>query len=176
MEETDLVASLEQLAPLLEENAARAERERKPVDSVMSAIEATGAYLYFVPRRFGGYEFSVEGFIRIGMSLGEACLSTAWVTTFCMEHNWLLSLFDRQAQEDIFGSQPYIIAPGMLAPSGVATPEDGGFRLTGRWEWGTGIMYADWVLVGARTAGCDPEQPDLCMYAVPKSEVAVLDT
>lgn len=176
MEEAELIASLEKLAPLLEENAVRAERERKPVDSVMSAIEATGAYLYFVPRRFGGYEFSVEGFIRIGMSLGEACLSTAWVTTFCMEHNWLLSLFGRQAQEDIFGSQPYIIAPGMLAPSGVATPEDGGFRLTGRWEWGTGVMHADWVLVGARTAGCDPELPDLCMYALPRGEVTVLDT
>ena len=176
MKEAELIARLEDLAPLLEENAPRAERERKPVDSVMSAIEATGAYRYFVPKRFGGYEFSVEGFMRIGMSLGEACMSTAWVVTFCMEHNWLLSLFDRQAQEDIFGSQPYIIGPGMLAPMGEATPEDGGFRLTGRWEWGTGVMHADWVLVGARTAGCDAQQPDLYMYAVPRSEVTVLET
>ena len=176
MKEAELIARLENLAPLLEENAARAERERKPVDEVMSAIENTGAYLYFVPKRFGGYEFSVEGFVRIGMSLGEACMSTAWVVTFCMEHNWLLSLFDRPAQEEIFGSQPYIIAPGMLAPSGVATPEDGGFRLTGRWEWGTGVMHADWVLVGAITEGCNPQQPDLYMYALPREDVSVVDT
>lgn len=176
MEEAELIESLENLAPLLEENAARAERERKPVDAVMSAIEATGAYRYFVPKRFGGYEFSVAGFVRIGMSLGEACMSTAWVTTFCMEHNWLFALFDRQAQEELFGVQPYFIGPGMLAPSGVATPEDGGFRLTGRWEWGTGVMHADWVLVGARTVGCDPRQPDLHMYAVPRGEVTVADT
>ena len=176
MKEAELIARLENLAPLLEENAPRAERERKPVDEVMSAIEDTGAYLYFVPRRFGGYEFSVEGFVRIGMSLGEACMSTAWVVTFCMEHNWLLSLFDRPAQEEIFGSQPYIIAPGMLAPSGVATPEDGGFSLKGRWEWGTGVMHADWVLVGARTEGCDPQQPDLYMYALPRKDVSVVET
>lgn len=176
MQEADLIVRLEELAPLLEENAARAEQERKPVDEVMSAIEATGAYLYFVPKRFGGYEFSVEGFVRIGMSLGEACMSTAWVVTFCMEHNWLLSLFGQEAQEDIFGRQPYIIAPGMLAPAGIATPEDGGFRLTGRWEWGTGVMHADWILAGARTRGCDPQQPDLHMYALPREQVTVADT
>ena len=176
MQESELIERIERLVPLVEENALRAERERKPVDEVMSAIEATDLYRYFVPQRFGGFEFSVEGFLRIGTSLGEACLSTAWVTTFCMEHNWLLALFGREAQEDLFGRQPYIIAPGMLAPAGVAVPEDGGFRLSGRWEWGTGVMHADWVLVGARTEGCDPQQPDLHMYAVPRSEVSVLET
>ncbi len=93
-----------------------------------------------------------------------------------MEHNWILAQFNREAQEEIFGGQPYIIAPGMLAPTGMAAPEDGGFRLSGRWEWSTGIMHADWVLVGAITAGGDRERPDVGMYVVPRSEVTVLDT
>ena len=37
-------------------------------------------------------------------------------------------------------------------------------------------MHADWVLVGAITAGGDPERPDVGMYVVPRSEVTVLDT
>ena len=68
-------------------------------------------------------------------------MSTAWVTTFCMEHNWLLGLYNQEAQDDIFGSQPYIIAPGALAPNGTATPVEGGYQVTGRWEWGTGVMH-----------------------------------
>ena len=99
--ETQLVDRIKSLAPMFGDHAAAAEQQRKPVDAVMDAVEATGAYRYFVPKRFGGYEFSLAGFMEIGMTLGGECLSTAWVTTFCMEHNWLLSLFGQPAQDDI---------------------------------------------------------------------------
>ena len=174
--EQALIAALVELAPLLEENAAQAEKQRKPVDEVMAAIENTGAYKYFVPKRFGGYEYSLLGFMEIGMALGAACVSTAWVTTFCMEHNWLLSLFGRQAQEDIFGQQPYIIAPGALAPNGKAVPVDGGYRVTGRWQWGTGVMHADWAMVGAMAPEPDGDGMMLGMFALPINEVEVIDT
>ncbi|MEZ5557838.1 MAG: acyl-CoA dehydrogenase family protein [Pseudomonadales bacterium] len=174
--EQELLARIEGLVPLLEANAALAESQRKPVDSVMAAIEDTGVYRFFVPKRFGGYEFGMETFMRIGMALGEGCVSTGWVTTFCVEHNWLLALYNRQAQEEIFGSQPYIIAPGTLSPKGVATPVDGGYRVTGRWEWGTGVMHADWALLGAITPQPGSDKPDLCMYAVPMDQVEVIDT
>jgi len=103
-------------------------------------------------------------------------LSTAWVTTFCMEHNWLLGLYNQQAQDEIFGRHPYIIAPGALTPKGAGTPVAGGYRLSGRWEWGTGVMHADWVMVGGLTPTDDPARPDLCMYLLPREEVKVLDT
>ena len=108
--ERALINALKSLTPLLSEHAAEAEQQRKPVDSVMSAIEATGAYRWFVPRKYGGYEYSLSGFMEVGIALGSACTSHAWVTTFCMEHNWLLSLFAQEAQDDLFGSRPYIIA------------------------------------------------------------------
>lgn len=176
MQEETLLARIEELVPMLEAHAAEAERDRKPVDSVMQAIEETGIYRYFVPRRFGGYEFGMETFMKIGLALGEGCVSTAWVTTFCVEHNWLLALYNREAQEDIFGRQPYIIAPGTLAPKGKATPVEGGYRVTGRWEWGTGIMHADWALLGALTPIAGSERMDLCMFAVPIDDVEIIDT
>ncbi|MYH15264.1 MAG: hypothetical protein F4149_08820 [Gammaproteobacteria bacterium] len=176
MQERELVERIRELVPLVADHAAQAERERKPVDAVMKAIEDTGAYKFFVPKRYGGFEFSLKSFMEIGMLLGEGCLSTGWVVTFCMEHNWLLGLFNEQAQDEIFGRQPYIIAPGALAPKGTATPVDGGYRISGRWEWGTGVMHADWVMVGAVTVGGDPDSPELCMYLIPRDQVNVLDT
>ena len=176
MQEQELVERIRELVPMVEAHAAQAERERKPVDAVMQAIEDTGAYKFFVPKRYGGFEFSLKSFMEIGMLLGEGCLSTGWVVTFCMEHNWLLGLFNEQAQDEIFGRQPYIIAPGALAPKGTATPVDGGYRISGRWEWGTGVMHADWVMVGAVTANGDSDSPELCMYLIPRDQVNVLDT
>jgi len=172
--EQQLIESIQSLVPMIEENAAEAERGRKPVDSVMQAIEKTQAYRYFVPKKYDGFEFSLEGFMQIGMILGAADISTAWVVTFCMEHNWLIGLYNQEAQDHIFSKHPYIIAPGALAPRGVATPVEGGFRLTGQWQWGTGVMHANWVMVGALTEGADP--PELCMYALPIEQAEIIDT
>jgi len=174
MNERQLIDNLKSLAPMLEEHAAEAERLRKPVDSVMKAVEDTQAYRYFVPKKYGGFEFSLEGFMDIGITLGGADVSTAWVITFCMEHNWLIGLYNQEAQDYIFGKQPYIIAPGALAPRGKATPVEGGYRVTGRWEWGTGVMHADWVMVGALTDHEGP--PELCMYALPIADAKIIDT
>jgi len=174
MQESALIDQLKALTPMMEEHAGEAEQQRKPVDLVMKAIEDTGAYKYFVPKKYGGYEFSLEGFMDIGMALGKADLSTAWVVTFCMEHNWLIGLYNQEAQDHIFGNNEYIIAPGALAPRGKATPVEGGYRLSGHWEWGTGVMHSDWVLVGALTDHDGP--PELCMYALPIKDAKIVDT
>lgn len=176
LSENELIEAIKKLTPLVETHALKAEQQRKPVDCVMQAIKETGVYRYFVPQKFGGYEYSTRGFMEIGMALGEACVSTAWVTTFCMEHNWLFGLFGQEAQEDIFGNQPYIIAPGALAPSGKATQVDGGYQVTGRWQWATGIMHADWAMVSALTPEENGDDMFAGMYILPVSEVKILDT
>jgi alkylation response protein AidB-like acyl-CoA dehydrogenase len=176
LDEQGLIDALKALKPMLRDSAALAEQQRKPVDEVMQAIEETGAYRWFVPKKYGGYEYSLTGFMEVGMALGEGCTSHAWVTTFCMEHNWLLALYDAPAQDDLFGKYPYIIAPGALAPNGRATPVEGGYRISGRWQWGTGVMHANWVMVGALTPVPGREAPMLGMFVLPVDEAQIVDT
>lgn len=62
----------------------------------------------------------------------------------------------------------------MIAPTGQATPEAGGYRLSGRWSWGTGVMHASWAIVGCLTdAELGPES--MRFMALPMSEVRVDD-
>ena len=70
MNERDLIERIGQLVPMVEAHARQAEQQRKPVDAVMEAIEATEVYRFFVPKRFGGFEFGLEAFMEIGMMLG----------------------------------------------------------------------------------------------------------
>ena len=174
--ERSLIDALKALVPMLGEHAGLAEKQRKPVDEVMQAIEATGAYRWFVPKQYGGYEYSLAGFIEVGVALGQGCTSHAWVTTFCMEHNWLLSLYEQAAQDDLFGKHPYIIAPGSLAPNGRGEPVEDGYRISGRWQWGTGVMHANYVMVGALAPAPDREGPMLGMFVLPIEEVEIIDT
>lgn len=163
------------LQPLLAANAREAERLRRPVDDVWAAIRRTGVFYHFVPKRYGGLEFDVDSFIDIMLPLGEGCSSTGWVTSFCVEHNWMLSQFPEAAQDEIFGGGfPYVIAPGVTMPPGVATPVAGGYKLTGRWKWGTGVMHADWILATGNVPGESP--PRALFFAFPADQADVLDT
>ena len=167
-----LVAALRELTPSIAASAAETERQRKPLDANIGAIAATGAFRFFVPRHFGGFEYPLDTFVDVGLVLGEACASTAWVTTFCMEHNWMLAQFPRQAQEEIFGAKPYVIAPGAISPNGRAKVRGDGYELSGRWQWGTGVMHADWALL----SGTVEDTGELRLFALPIDQVEIIDT
>ncbi len=170
-----LLERIHLITPLISDNAALAESQRKPVDEVIEALKKTGVFRAFVPRVYGGYEIDTDTFIDVGIAVSEACASTGWVTTFYMEHNWLLAQFGQEVQEEIFGNQPYILAPASINPIGEAEAVDGGFRVSGRWQWGTGIMHADWVILNG-IVGKDSSMPYPLLFIVPASEVQVEDT
>ena len=171
----ELVRRTRALKPLVAANAAECEKLRRPVDEVWNAIRKTGCFYHFVPKRYGGLEFDVDTFIDAMLPIAEGCASTGWVTAFCVEHNWMASHFPEQFQDETFGGRfPYIIAPGATMPPGVAEPVAGGYRLSGRWKWGTGVMHADWVLVTGMIPGEKP--PRQLFLAMPVEEVRVIDT
>ena len=163
------------IVPLVASRARDAERERKPDDDVIDALKASGVFRSFVPKQFGGYEIGLDLFVDIGVAVAEACPSTGWITTFYMEHNWLLGFFCDDLQADIFGKQPYILAPGSVNPlAGQAVPKNGGYELSGHWKFATGIVHADWVLLSAMVPAEDKPMQRMCL--VRPSEVEVRDT
>src|ERR1700756_5367186 len=87
-------------------------------------------------------------------------------------HNWMLALFCERAQDEVF-ADGRVLCPAPLAPTGRGTPVDGGIRLTGRWSWATGVMDADWILVGAMCGPDDAPYPALVL--LPSADIRVED-
>lgn len=171
----ELVARARALAPLLVSNAAEAERLRKPVDAVIKALEEAEIFKLMVPHCYGGLELDLDTFFEVGVALGEGDASMAWVTNFYIEHNWIFCQFPAAFQQELFTGRSYVLAPAMLAPSGVATREGEGYRLHGRWQWASGVMHGDWVIPGALERTPDGK-PDPRWFALPTSQVKVEDT
>ena len=167
----DLVARVRELQPLVAERAPGAEQQRRVDPDVWAALRDSGVFLHFVPRRYGGLQLGAVDFVDVVLPLGEACASTAWVTSFLMEHNLILSLFPEQAQDEIFGAQPYVLAPGAAFPPGRAVPVDGGFLVSGRWNYASGVRHSDWSMSTARIEGTR----DVRMVVVPIDDVVVHD-
>jgi 3-hydroxy-9,10-secoandrosta-1,3,5(10)-triene-9,17-dione monooxygenase len=157
----------------LAERAQEAERLRRLPAATVSEFRQTDLFRLLLPARFGGLQASFPELLEPVRLMAHGCASSAWTLGFYALHNWMLSLVDPRAQEEVFASGP-VLAPAPLAPTGRGAPTDGGVRLTGRWSWATGAMDADWMIVGALIER--PDRIDPALVVVPADQVEVADT
>jgi alkylation response protein AidB-like acyl-CoA dehydrogenase len=171
-----LLARAAALRPLLERNADRTDTLRRLADENVEALRREGLCRLMVPGRFGGYQTSVRTYIEVIAELGRGCGSTAWVASLINVCAWLAALFPEQAQRDVWGPDPDAWTAGSLAPNGLATPVDGGWRVTGRWPWASGCLHAQWVACGIHMTNEKGEMTNLGLSLMPIGDVRIEDT
>ena len=156
----------------LAQRAAEAEELRRLPAATIDDFRESGLARLLLPARYGGEQAELAAILDPVRRMAHGCVSSAWTLGFYTLHNWMLALFGEQAQDEVFADGP-VLCPAPLAPTGRGIPVDGGVRLTGRWSWATGIMAADWVLVGALCGPEDGIYPALAL--LPADQVRIDD-
>ena len=159
------------MALRLAARAEEAERLRALQPETMAEAEAAGFFALLAPVTAGGMGASFAEFLDVVRRLSTGCASSGWVLAFLSLHAWMVCKFPAEAQARFFAGGRMPLAPAPLAPTGTAERVPGGYRVTGRWEWATGINHADWVLVNAMDS--ETGEPRYC--AMPIGEVEVED-
>lgn len=167
-----LTGITDEFVKALAERASEAEQLRRLPDDTVSDLAASGFTELLVPARYGGQEAPFPEILDPVRRLAHGCTSSAWTIGFLTLHNWMLALFGEQAQQEAFGTLPFL-APAPLAPTGRGLPTKGGIRLTGRWLWATGVMHANWIIVAALCGSDKSLYP--AMALLPISDVTVDD-
>lgn len=159
----------------LAERAQQAEALRRLPAATIADLTRSGFTELLVPARYGGREAAFSEILDPVRRMAHGCTSSAWTIGFYALHNWMLALFPEEAQSEAFSSRPFL-APAPLAPTGRGLPEAGGVRLSGRWSWATGVMDANWIMVGAL---CGPAEDPAAIYPalalLPAADVTVED-
>ncbi len=133
-----------------------------------------GFYRILQPRLFGGYEFDVPAFYKTMLEISRGHPGAGWCLTLCASHPWVVgSHWEEQGQRELFGPDGNFSAPHRAPPTGLATPAEGGYRLTGQWDYCSGIPHATHFLAVARDGGAD--KAATLTLAVPKRSLTVLD-
>lgn len=149
--------------------AAQAEAQRTmPPETVEEALQA-GFFGMLAPVGVGGQGSSFGEFMDVVRRLSRGCASSGWTLSFLALHAWMLCKFGPEAQAAFFKDGAMPLAPAPLAPTGKAQPVDGGFIVSGRWEWATGINHADWVLVNGLNT--ETMVPIFCAMPVEQAEI-----
>ncbi|WP_447593889.1 acyl-CoA dehydrogenase family protein [Aquipseudomonas campi] len=114
-------------------------------------LASAGLYRMLTPRDYGGLEVSVETFVEVVERLARYEASAAWCTFIDCTACILAAYLPKEGACELF-SDPQLKAAGVFAPRGKAVREvrDGvpGFRITGRWAWGSASRNADIILGG----------------------------
>lgn len=164
------------LAPQFEQRAQAAEAARRVPDESIAELQAAGLFDLQKPRRFGGFELGMPEFVDIVAAIGRGCGSTAWILGVTAERAWLLAKFGARAQDDVWVPKPDALITSSITPNGQAVPAAGGYRVTGRWNFVSGIDCADWC-VFCTTAPPQAGGGQRVIYVlVPRDSCAVLDT
>lgn len=172
----ELVARAAALKPALRARQRETERNRRVSDETVAELKAAGLYKTLQPARYGGYEFDFWTFTRVAAEIGAGCGSTAWVFSTAAQHQWQIGMYDDAAQAEVWGEMPEAISASSYSPGGVAVEVDGGYRVSGKWLYCSGVLNADWMILGARIAKDASSDPHGQGYIlVPKAEYRVED-
>ena len=163
------------LVPALRERAARAETARRMLPETEADLHRTGLFRFLQPKRYGGMELDFPAFFEVPAALARGCASTAWNVFNLGAHHWTLALFDERAQHDVWGENPdALIASGIAYPQGQARRVEGGYILSGRWNFSSGVDMSEWNQLSAIVR--DGERPaDYRMCLLHKTQYEVID-
>ncbi|WIV57262.1 acyl-CoA dehydrogenase family protein [Amycolatopsis nalaikhensis] len=178
----DILARARALAPVLRDRAEEIERARRLPADVVELLRDTGVFRMGFSRDRGGPELTSAEQTEVIEALAYGDAGAGWCAMIGSDTGLYASFLDPAVAEEMFPSLDMATA-GLLFPNGRAEIVPGGYRLTGRWQFGSGVTHADWVVSGAflyrdgkPEPGADGSPHDSILLMVPKADVEVLDT
>jgi alkylation response protein AidB-like acyl-CoA dehydrogenase len=146
--EAALIDRARALAPALRERAARAEEMRRLPDETHAVFRDAGFYRVLQPARYGGLEARYGLHTLLAAEVARGCASSAWALSVTACHAWILGMFPRAAQDEVWGADPArAVASSFLGVGPKLSPEPGGLRVSGRWRFSSNVDHCDGAIL-----------------------------
>src|SRR5215831_12281877 len=123
------------------------EREQRLPKALVERFRAAGFYSLVLPRELGGHQADPLTYVRVVELLAEAAGAAGWNVA----NNGICQLIGLglpdEGVHEIYGHvADAIVAGTAVIGGGKAVPVDGGYRVTGRWPFGSGCQESSWML------------------------------
>jgi len=175
-----LLDAARKLEPLVRQLSDQFDRDRQLPPTLVEAIGSANLFSMWLPQALGGPELSPVSFLQVIEELSRQEGSVGWCTVIPAGYGRLAGAMSLEAATEIFGSGRSILV-GTLNPTGTAVAVPGGYRVTGRWSYGSFIAHSHWVLgncitrddAGPRRAADGGPAFRLCIF--PRADTEIFD-
>ena len=135
------------LRPVIRGYHEEIEREQRLPKDLVEQLHAAGFYSLVIPRTLGGLQADPLTYLRVVELLSEGAGSVGWnLANNSIGQLITLGLPDEGVHEIYGQGADTVIAGTAVMGGGRALPVDGGYRVTGRWPFGTGCQESSWML------------------------------
>lgn len=138
--------------------------------SVAGMLSERGLTALCLPERLRGEGQSITGLAETVRALARADAATAWCLFIMATAPWLLAYASDECVAEVY-SDPQARIGGALAPTGTAVETDGGYRLSGRWAFGSGVSACHYVVANARC----PHDNSTVFLVLPQADISTRD-
>jgi indole-3-acetate monooxygenase len=171
-----LVGEVDRLAPLVRQYRDSFDRERHLPDAVAGALADAGLLKLWLPKAFGGPELSPLDFMEVVEAASALDGSVGWIVGNGGGMSRAAGYLPEEVAREWFADARCFVVAATGA-IGTAVQAPGGYRVSGRWPFGSGAHQATRFMglcgVDGDAAG-GPPQVIACHFA--PSDVALLDT
>src|SRR5689334_5800421 len=165
-----------EIVPVLRERAQATEDARGLLRENEQLLHETGLFRFHQPKRFGGMELDFVAIFDIPAEIARGCPSTAWNVGNLATHHWMLGYWDPETQHEVWDANPdALIASSIALAAGRGRKVDGGYVVSGKWPFSSGVDNSDWNML-AVTVYEDKTAVDWRLCLVPKSDYRIVDT
>lgn len=166
------------MGPMIDAAAAADEDATELAEHVVAAIDEAGLFAMIAPRELGGGEAHPLEAIDAIAELSYWDGSAGWYSHAVMTGGAVAGAFlGQRAVAAIFPGGHFARAAGQAAPTGKAEREGDGYRISGRFSFGSGSSHARWLVggyvlheQGKPVSGADG-QPVMLIGLAPRDEV-----
>ncbi|HIG40830.1 MAG: acyl-CoA dehydrogenase family protein [bacterium] len=132
----------------LPEYSAQFEQERRLSAEISNEFANAGVYHMLVPEEYGGLELHPRDFVQVLKLLSTGDGSAGWNAMIGGTTGVLSASLPDEFARKIYADKPGVMTVGVTAPIGRSDVVEGGYRVSGRWPFGSGSQNADWICGG----------------------------
>jgi indole-3-acetate monooxygenase len=142
-----LVQAAAALRPVIRRYREEIERDQRLPKALVEQLHAAGFYRLVIPHELGGLQVDPLTYLRVVELLAEGAGSVGWnLANNSIGQLITLGLPDAGVQEIYAPGANTVIAGTALPGGGQAVPVTGGYRVSGRWRFGSGCQESTWML------------------------------
>lgn len=169
----ELLQKAKEVGELAEKYADQTDFDKKLPDEVMEKVKEAGFHKLLRPKAYGGQDLDYYTFGDIIRTVANYNVSAAWLTYFAIIHETWPAFLDKQGRDELFGTGE--LMADVFAPVGKVENDGEGYRISGTWNFCSGVPYCDWIAVGAIHQMHDGTQPEFGLFIVQKKDLEIIE-
>jgi resorcinol 4-hydroxylase (FADH2) len=172
----ELIQRARDLVPEIRARAQETERNRRISPEIIAKVRAAELLRTTRPKEFGGFEYDAVTALEIALTIAAADASTGWAVNGALSNGISFGHYPLEAQRELWGGGDDPFSCACFAPTGTAVPADGGYVLSGKWSFASGVDHASWIRLGAfiKSAQADAAG-DGAFFLLPIGDVEIED-